>query len=114
MGSNTKAGVCGTCQQRLDECNGHFGHISLALPVFHAGFLRHTHQVVACSTRHTEPFEDMLETWLFVPATVLFLPNFACLMMFKQTFMVPLVYQFINPPGASKHLQVLCSTPPSG
>ncbi|CAK9060791.1 unnamed protein product [Durusdinium trenchii] len=46
MGSNTKAGVCGTCQQRLDECNGHFGHISLALPVFHAGFLRHTHQVL--------------------------------------------------------------------
>lgn len=46
MGSNSKAGLCGTCNKRIDECVGHFGHISLALPVFHAGFLRHTHQVL--------------------------------------------------------------------
>ncbi|CAJ1448813.1 unnamed protein product [Effrenium voratum] len=48
MGSNTKAGTCQTCEKRIDECVGHFGHISLALPVFHGGFLRHTHQILAC------------------------------------------------------------------
>jgi DNA-directed RNA polymerase beta' subunit len=40
MAGNSKAGLCGTCNKRIDECVGHFGHISLALPVFHAGFLR--------------------------------------------------------------------------
>ena len=39
-----EAGTCQTCEKRIDECVGHFGHISLALPVFHGGFLRHTHQ----------------------------------------------------------------------
>ena len=37
---NSKAGLCGTCNKRIDECVGHFGHVSLALPVFHAGFMR--------------------------------------------------------------------------
>ena len=47
MGSSSKSVLCSTCNKRLNECVGHFGHVSLALPVFHAGYLRHTHQVLA-------------------------------------------------------------------
>ena len=43
---NSKAGLCGTCNKRIDECVGHFGHVSLALPVFHAGFMRRDSEVV--------------------------------------------------------------------
>ena len=28
---------CGTCDEGMSECPGHFGHIELAVPVFHIG-----------------------------------------------------------------------------
>lgn len=31
---------CKTCANRVDECPGHFGHIDLAMPVIHVGFIR--------------------------------------------------------------------------
>ncbi len=31
---------CKTCANRVDECPGHFGHIDLALPVIHVGFIK--------------------------------------------------------------------------
>src|SRR5271167_3965936 len=31
---------CATCDQSQIECPGHFGHIELAKPVFHPGFLK--------------------------------------------------------------------------
>ena len=40
MGISNKHGVCETCGQTLQECNGHFGHVRLALPVFHIGYLK--------------------------------------------------------------------------
>jgi DNA-directed RNA polymerase II subunit RPB1 len=30
--------MCQTCQQSQTDCPGHFGHIELCKPVFHAGF----------------------------------------------------------------------------
>ena len=30
---------CQTCAGNMTECPGHFGHIELAKPVFHVGFL---------------------------------------------------------------------------
>lgn len=33
---------CNTCQGRLATCQGHFGHIKLALPVFHVGYFKAT------------------------------------------------------------------------
>ena len=40
--SSAKPGAtgCGTCQGNLTECHGHFGHIKLALPVFHIGYFK--------------------------------------------------------------------------
>ncbi|RMZ73775.1 hypothetical protein GMOD_00004566 [Pyrenophora seminiperda CCB06] len=48
MGTSSKAGICGTCGEGLDKCNGHFGHIKLALPAFHVGYLKHIIEVLNC------------------------------------------------------------------
>ncbi|KAL7746501.1 DNA-directed RNA polymerase III subunit C1 (rpo31) [Sorochytrium milnesiophthora] len=38
MGPSEKTARCTTCEQDLRDCMGHFGHIKLALPIFHVGF----------------------------------------------------------------------------
>ncbi|KAJ4299119.1 DNA-directed RNA polymerase III subunit C1 (rpo31) [Kalmusia sp. IMI 367209] len=48
MGISTKTGKCTTCGEGLNECNGHFGHIKLALPAFHVGYLKHIIEVLNC------------------------------------------------------------------
>ncbi|OAL45570.1 beta and beta-prime subunits of DNA dependent RNA-polymerase [Pyrenochaeta sp. DS3sAY3a] len=48
MGISTKVDACETCGERLDTCNGHFGHIKLALPAFHVGYLKHIIEVLNC------------------------------------------------------------------
>ncbi|ORY68638.1 RNA polymerase Rpb1 [Pseudomassariella vexata] len=40
LGSVDRQFKCGTCQQNMSECPGHFGHIELAKPVFHPGFIK--------------------------------------------------------------------------
>ena len=40
MGISNKTGLCDTCGQSLQLCNGHFGHVRLALPVFHIGYFK--------------------------------------------------------------------------
>ncbi|XP_043467714.1 DNA-directed RNA polymerase II subunit RPB1-like [Leptopilina heterotoma] len=39
---------CQTCDGQLPECPGHFGHINLAKPVFHIGFLAKTIKILRC------------------------------------------------------------------
>ncbi|MCJ1358831.1 MAG: DNA-directed RNA polymerase II subunit RPB1 [Icmadophila ericetorum] len=39
LGSIDRAFRCGTCDEDSNECPGHFGHIELATPVFHVGFI---------------------------------------------------------------------------
>ncbi|KAF2110809.1 hypothetical protein BDV96DRAFT_650427 [Lophiotrema nucula] len=49
MGTSAKGDVkCKTCGENLYECNGHFGHIKLALPAFHVGYLKHIIEVLHC------------------------------------------------------------------
>ncbi|KAF2198820.1 beta and beta-prime subunits of DNA dependent RNA-polymerase [Delitschia confertaspora ATCC 74209] len=48
MGTSTKGTKCATCDLDLKECNGHFGHIKLALPAFHVGYLRNIIEILAC------------------------------------------------------------------
>ncbi|MBE3043411.1 hypothetical protein IMZ48_12740 [Candidatus Bathyarchaeota archaeon] len=36
---------CKTCAQTQAECPGHFGHIELAEPVFHPGFIKKVKKV---------------------------------------------------------------------
>ena len=37
LGSIDRAYKCATCDEGMSECPGHFGHIELAVPVFHVG-----------------------------------------------------------------------------
>lgn len=39
LGSIDRAYKCATCGENMTECPGHFGHIELAVPVFHPGTL---------------------------------------------------------------------------
>jgi DNA-directed RNA polymerase III subunit RPC1 len=52
MGSSQKRAPCETCGKGLQDCVGHFGHVSLNLPVFHIGFVRHIQALltVVCKT----------------------------------------------------------------
>lgn len=40
--------LCKTCGKTLQLCSGHFGYIRLELPVFHAGFFKHTLAILQC------------------------------------------------------------------
>ncbi|GMG21676.1 unnamed protein product [Ambrosiozyma monospora] len=46
MGVSGKFSECSTCNGDLSSCHGHFGHIKLALPVFHVGYFKATIQVL--------------------------------------------------------------------
>ncbi|QIX00009.1 hypothetical protein AMS68_005526 [Peltaster fructicola] len=48
LGTSSKSDDCTTCGQGLKECNGHFGHVQLALPVFHFGFLKKIIETLNC------------------------------------------------------------------
>lgn len=39
---------CQTCAGNMTECPGHFGHIDLAKPVFHVGFITKTMKILRC------------------------------------------------------------------
>lgn len=40
LGVSNKTDRCATCGEGLQNCNGHFGHVRLALPAFHIGYLK--------------------------------------------------------------------------
>ena len=37
LGTIDRSMRCGTCDENMTDCPGHFGHIELAVPVFHVG-----------------------------------------------------------------------------
>lgn len=39
---------CTTCAGNMTDCPGHFGHLELAKPVFHVGFLTKTMKILRC------------------------------------------------------------------
>lgn len=40
LGTSTTTNACKTCNQRLANCIGHFGHIELPFPCYHTGYFR--------------------------------------------------------------------------
>lgn len=46
MGVSSNSSECATCLGSLATCHGHFGHIRLALPVFHVGYFKAIIQVL--------------------------------------------------------------------
>ncbi|CAR28521.1 ZYRO0F05918p [Zygosaccharomyces rouxii] len=52
LGSIDRSLKCQTCQEGMNECPGHFGHIELAKPVFHIGFISKIKKVCECVCMH--------------------------------------------------------------
>ena len=48
LGISDKHSACATCGLRLQDCPGHYGHIKLALPVFHVGYFKPLIAVLQC------------------------------------------------------------------
>ncbi|MDO9538236.1 MAG: DNA-directed RNA polymerase subunit A', partial [Thermoplasmata archaeon] len=42
---------CKTCGQKVDDCPGHFGHIDLAMPVIHVGFVKDIKRLLQSTCR---------------------------------------------------------------
>ncbi|OWB54506.1 hypothetical protein B5S28_g355 [[Candida] boidinii] len=49
LGSTDRNFRCQTCSEDMQECPGHFGHIELAKPVFHVGFINKIKKVCECT-----------------------------------------------------------------
>lgn len=62
MGVLLKLALCETCGGLLATCHGHFGHVRLALPVFHVGFFKQIIQVLQmiCKTCGAILLDDVL------------------------------------------------------
>jgi len=43
---------CQVCGNTMANCPGHFGHIELARPVVHVGFVKHIHDILRATCRH--------------------------------------------------------------
>ncbi|MEM3043093.1 MAG: DNA-directed RNA polymerase subunit A' [Thermoplasmata archaeon] len=65
---------CKTCGRKVDECPGHFGHIDLAMPVIHVGYVKEIKRLLKSTCRQcgrllhkplelppAEPVEEALE-----------------------------------------------------
>ena len=52
MGTTDRDAMCGTCGCDAIECPGHFGHISLAQPVYHPGYITNVLKVLRCICSH--------------------------------------------------------------
>jgi DNA-directed RNA polymerase beta' subunit len=48
MGTTEMGFRCKTCSGDKDDCPGHFGHIELAKPVVHVGFVKTIFMVMRC------------------------------------------------------------------
>jgi DNA-directed RNA polymerase II subunit RPB1 len=46
LGSVDRQFKCLTCTENMSECPGHFGHIELAKPVFHPGFIKKVKKIL--------------------------------------------------------------------
>jgi DNA-directed RNA polymerase subunit A' len=65
---------CKTCGQKVGDCPGHFGHIDLAMPVIHVGFVRVVRDILRSSCRGCgkllfsdrirQDFDKQLQTYL--------------------------------------------------
>lgn len=48
LGTVDRMMKCATCGEGMSECPGHFGHLELAKPVFHIGFLSMVKKICEC------------------------------------------------------------------
>ncbi|KND04665.1 DNA-directed RNA polymerase II subunit RPB1 [Spizellomyces punctatus DAOM BR117] len=52
LGTTDRNFRCATCGENMTDCPGHFGHIDLAKPVYHAGFISKIKKILECVCFH--------------------------------------------------------------
>ena len=67
---------CQTCAGNMTTCPGHFGHIELAKPVFHIGFLTKTIKMLRCVCFYCSKL--LIDPVMSINHTVDFLPTQFC------------------------------------
>eukprot|EP00927_Polykrikos_kofoidii_P017508 TRINITY_DN1798_c0_g1_i1.p1 TRINITY_DN1798_c0_g1~~TRINITY_DN1798_c0_g1_i1.p1 ORF type:complete len:1921 (+),score=363.59 TRINITY_DN1798_c0_g1_i1:90-5765(+) len=65
MGPIDVRGICETCGGDMKQCPGHWGHLTLARPMFHWGFMKATHNVLRsvcyfCSKLLADPKDNRM------------------------------------------------------
>lgn len=48
LGTTDRMRTCETCTANTIECTGHFGHLELAKPMFHIGFMKPVLSILRC------------------------------------------------------------------
>jgi DNA-directed RNA polymerase II subunit RPB1 len=48
MGTTDKSLLCETCKSDILNCQGHFGHIELAFPVYNVCYLKQVFKILQC------------------------------------------------------------------
>ena len=71
LGTTDNTLFCHTCAHNPNGCNGHFGHMDLAEPVFHVGYLSHVKKILDCIClkcsklllyKNEDEIEDLIKT----------------------------------------------------
>uniref|UniRef100_A0A6C0BMB2 DNA-directed RNA polymerase n=1 Tax=viral metagenome TaxID=1070528 RepID=A0A6C0BMB2_9ZZZZ len=52
MGTTDRKLMCGTCYNNMINCNGHPGHMELAAPVYHVGYISYLLKLLRCLCPH--------------------------------------------------------------
>ncbi|EFX79689.1 hypothetical protein DAPPUDRAFT_244676 [Daphnia pulex] len=60
QGVINRSARCTTCKRSINECPGHFGHIDLAKPVYHIGFLMKTIKILRCVSPNNPSIKKIL------------------------------------------------------
>ncbi|PVV01996.1 hypothetical protein BB560_003562 [Smittium megazygosporum] len=75
MGSIDRNFKCQTCGQNMTECPGHFGHIELARPVYHPGFIVKVKKILECVCWYCSKLKVDMSNPEFVAAQRVSNPN---------------------------------------
>jgi len=43
-----KGKTCTTCNKKIADCPGHFGHVRLDIPIFHIGYYKYIINILQC------------------------------------------------------------------
>ena len=63
LGITSRRGHCECCQQNWFKCPGHFGHMNLATPLYHAGWIQHVIKALKSVCLHCfEPIQHRKKT----------------------------------------------------
>ncbi|XP_055626867.1 DNA-directed RNA polymerase I subunit RPA1 [Toxorhynchites rutilus septentrionalis] len=66
MGPSGRGEVCSTCVKDIAQCEGHFGHIEICLPVFNPFFVKTVYNLLraCCTSCHRLQFHDAMKSLL--------------------------------------------------